>query len=257
MCSLFGYIATSTSPIPLTVLYKMAEANVARGPHAFGFAWVTRDGRIRSYKQTGRITDYMGLFAMARDAVMFIGHVRWATHGSPDSNINNHPHPVDGGWLVHNGVVRNYEDLIKEHDLYPVTECDSESIGLIIEREPGRMLARVAHACEAIAGDNAIMALWARPARMVVARAGNPLHTSKTRLGVYFSTSPAGLPEPGSAVSLRDNTASEYTLADDTKGLLNVRICKIKGKQDSHASRYGRAVRSARGGSATAEYRGG
>lgn len=47
----------------------------------------------------------------ARGALALIGHCRWATHGSPADNRNNHPHPAGRGWIVHNGVVFNHGEL--------------------------------------------------------------------------------------------------------------------------------------------------
>lgn len=42
-----------------------------------------------------------------------VGHVRWATHGAPENNVNNHP-VFHGNILgVHNGVLRNHEDILK------------------------------------------------------------------------------------------------------------------------------------------------
>ena len=84
---------------------------MARGPHAFGFAWLDWEGRLRMFKQTGKITSNLGLLRMMKNARIIVGHCRYATHGAPENNLNNHPHPADGGWIVHNGVVSNHEEL--------------------------------------------------------------------------------------------------------------------------------------------------
>jgi glucosamine 6-phosphate synthetase-like amidotransferase/phosphosugar isomerase protein len=73
-----------------------------------------------------------------RHAVAVIGHCRWATHGDPQDNRNNHPHPAGRGWLVHNGVIRNDQALLHQDKLRPRTDCDSEVLGLLMIRSLGR-----------------------------------------------------------------------------------------------------------------------
>lgn len=209
MCAIFGYISRKPEGgMPIDTIKSIATRNVERGPHAFGFAWVTADGRLRSYKQSGKITDHLGLLAMARDARLLIGHTRYATHGSPENNLNNHPHPIDGGWLVHNGVVWNYRDLLKERQLLPVTDCDSEVIALLHESLKGDdLLKRYVRAVAATQGQLATLCLWRD--RVIAARAGNPLFTSGDSTGKYFATVAESL--PGQAVEMPNNTAAEFT----------------------------------------------
>nr|MBA3776947.1 class II glutamine amidotransferase [Betaproteobacteria bacterium] len=162
MCAIFGFIARRPDArVNLRTLAAIARGNVARGPHAFGFAWVDVLGRLRMYKQTGRLVDHLGVLSMARDARMLIGHLRYATHGDAGNNLNNHPHPADGGWIVHNGVLRNYEPLIARHRLRPVSECDSEALGLLIEQsEDPSLSGRVADAVNAADGPLAMLGIW-------------------------------------------------------------------------------------------------
>src|SRR4051794_19773954 len=151
MCGLFGFVSRDGGAVNLETLGRIAEITERRGPHAFGFAWIDQRGRLKCYKQTGRISDHLGLLAMARDARMLIGHCRYATQGSPEENINNHPHPADGGWLVHNGQIRNYDRLVDTLDLCPVSGCDSEVLGLLVERGAGSLLDRCIAAVRTVA----------------------------------------------------------------------------------------------------------
>lgn len=236
MCSIFGFIrqrkSSDRTPAPLEILERIIRANIARGPHAFGFAWVTPDGRIRAYKQEGNLVSSLPLIRMASDAIALVGHLRYATHGDPSNNINNHPHPIDGGWLVHNGVVSNYEELVEEHDLPVVSNCDSEAIALMAEREDGKMLPRVVDAIEHTEGCLAIASLWARPTRMIIARSGNPLSISTTHTAKFFATLPVGL--PGTTASVKDNTAVQFTYGKD--GTLNAEVSQIRRVARRHVS---------------------
>lgn len=54
-----------------------------------------------------------------------VGHNRLATQGDKNKNFNNHPFPTEDWIIVHNGVLSNDDDLIKEHNLEYKHETDS------------------------------------------------------------------------------------------------------------------------------------
>lgn len=165
---------------------------------------------MHAFKQTGRIRDHLGVLRFAADAKMLIGHCRFATHGDAKFNINNHPHPCDGGWIVHNGVVRNYRELVEQLELHPVSHCDSEVLGLLMETSDGRRMDRLLEAASlAKTGPMAILALWRE--RMFALRSGNPLHLAETKEAFYLGSLAGGLPKP---FSLRDDTLLEFHARD-------------------------------------------
>jgi glucosamine 6-phosphate synthetase-like amidotransferase/phosphosugar isomerase protein len=144
------------------------------------------------------------------NARILVGHCRWATHGSPGNNLNNHPHPADGGWIVHNGVVRNHEELAAEYDLHPITDCDSEVLGLLIAASRRSLQQRCAATANVAQGNLTMLGVWGHPARMVAVRAGNPLSVGEVRSGERFYL--ASLPDelPGEVREVPDRSGLEF-----------------------------------------------
>jgi glucosamine--fructose-6-phosphate aminotransferase (isomerizing) len=210
MCGCFGFVAKKGREASMPMLRKIARVTERRGRHAFGFSWIDRNGRLRMFKQSGKISDSLGLLSIARDARMLIGHCRYATQGDPANNLNNHPHPVDGGWFVHNGMLPDYQDLIRRQDLYPNTDCDSEVLGLLMEDADGSLADRMREAINATRYSPLVMlGLWGRPRRLLAARRGNPLSIGEHETGHYFASLPDGL--PGDVEEVEDGTVLEFT----------------------------------------------
>lgn len=242
MCGVFGFVARDPEQRPsLKTLKAIATRTETRGRHAWGMAWVDARGRLRAYKNVGRVTDDFEALAMARDAVAMIGHCRWATNGSPENNLHNHPHPCDGGWMIHNGVVSGWQDMVQRYDLNLMSECDSEAIARMVEHFDGTLLERWAAAAgEADASPLVTMGLWARPARLLVARNGNPLHVGWSDRGLYFGSLMGGLPcngrkpmvfNNGQAAMFRVPTAESHAAVD------RPRMIAIPGRTVAPASK--------------------
>lgn len=245
MCGVFGFIGHEGKSVNLERLAQIATVTEKRGPHAFGFAWIDRAGRLRMYKQTGRISDHLGLLAMARDARMIIGHCRWATQGDPANNLNNHPHPADGGWIVHNGVISRYRDLATEHEVAMNTDCDSEVLGLMVEQFGGKLADRCAKAVGQVGGSPAVMlGLWHRPARLIAVRSGNPLMIGEAGAGFYLASLREGLPV--NAKAMRDGTTLEFRI--NTKGRAYAIRHEIDAKEKPGKDEAGAAAQACAGG---------
>lgn len=225
MCGVFGYISKDGKGPNLRTLKHIARVTETRGRDAFGFAWLDDQGRLRSYKQTGRISDHLGLLAMARNARLLIGHCRWATQGDPADNLNNHPHPADSGWIVHNGSLPDHRAIAKRYRLRGSTDCDSELLGLLIERAQGSLLDRSIDAVDKARRQNhrplVLLGLWSRPGRLVVIREGNPLHVGKTAHGHYLASLSAYL--PGKVSRILDSSARCYTINNTNPTIYDTR----------------------------------
>lgn len=193
MCGIFGFISHAGAPPSLKTLAKIARVTETRGRHAFGMAWIDQHG-LATFKRQGAATDKLDDLELVAGAEAFIAHCRWATHGSWERHCNNHPHAAGRGWIVHNGVVHNYAELDRRHALRRTTECDSETLGRLIAKQPGKLLQRTYNTVISTDGRLALLGLWAAPTRLVVARNGNPLHHASTPEGIYFASLLTDLP---------------------------------------------------------------
>ena len=211
MCGIFGFITQQGEGPEVARLRRIALITQSRGEHAFGLAWLDSDGSIHTFKQPGPARDYLDELDRCRDAVVVVGHCRYATHGSPLDNRNNHPHVAGSGYLVHNGVVHNHRDLLHRHRLRPSGECDSEVLGLLMARcARGSIVQRSAWAVSQAEGDLAMLGVWRKPARLLVTRRGRPLHLGQGHDGSYFASLPDGLPGKARAVTDRSTRVLAY-----------------------------------------------
>jgi amidophosphoribosyltransferase len=194
MCGIFGFITSEGEGPEIARLRRIALVTQSRGGHAFGLAWLDHDGTIKTFKQPGPAKAHLDELDECRNAVVLAGHCRFATHGSPADNRNNHPHAAGAGFLVHNGVIYNHRQLLQHYGLEPKSQCDSEVLGLLMARCAGTIVQRSAWAANQAQGDLAMLGVWRNPARLLLARRGRPLHFGTAHHGYYFASLPDGLP---------------------------------------------------------------
>lgn len=213
MCGVFGFISAGKgSPIDTTMLRKIAAYNEERrGGHAWGVSWVDQAGKLRSYKAAGRIDGTL-LAALTEDSKLLIGHLRWTTQGTEHENINNHPHPCDGGWIVHNGVLPDYHDIRETFSVPPNSDCDSEMLAIALAEAPGETIESKASwmlkACQP-SGRSPLVVLGLWHDRLIAIRQGNPLSAYITSAGTYLSSlTVPGITEKLDAIT--DDTVTEW-----------------------------------------------
>jgi glucosamine--fructose-6-phosphate aminotransferase (isomerizing) len=117
MCGIVGYLGKNQAlPILLDGLKRLEY----RGYDSSGVA-VLLSGKVKKYKAVGKIAELEKKInlnppsPLSQGGVLGIGHTRWATHGKP-TEANAHPHTDCKGkiWLVHNGIIENYQQLKKK-----------------------------------------------------------------------------------------------------------------------------------------------
>jgi len=107
MCGIVGYVGKSLAlPLLIDSLKKLEY----RGYDSAGIACQNGKG-LEVYKTKGKIEDLRKILPYPLpDAMIGLGHTRWATHGEP-STRNAHPHSTEGVAVVHNGIIENYREL--------------------------------------------------------------------------------------------------------------------------------------------------
>lgn len=124
MCGVFGAVGSS---IDTKLLMSAAGEASKRGPHAFGFSWLSGN-EIQTYKGTGPLSDSLDTLARTNGARWIVGSSRMATFGSWRENKNNQPLTVPGVSIVHNGNVYNASEILFSLGWTPKTESDTEAI---------------------------------------------------------------------------------------------------------------------------------
>jgi len=140
MCGIVGYIGLeSAAPILLNGLKRLEY----RGYDSSGMAVLQRDRSIELTRRVGKVANLSSALSVdSEDAGMGISHTRWATHGGVTER-NAHPHGSGDGtiYLVHNGVIENYQQLKASLEAKGVSfqsETDSEVLANLIAYNLGQ-----------------------------------------------------------------------------------------------------------------------
>ena len=108
MCGIVGYIGNK--PIKEILIDGLRELEY-RGYDSAGIA-VLQNHQFSLFKAIGKL---INLEEKAKNfettgSSVGIGHTRWATHGKP-TELNAHPHVGANSYVVHNGIIENYQEL--------------------------------------------------------------------------------------------------------------------------------------------------
>ena len=103
MCGIIGI--NSNKSVSATIINSLKKLEY-RGYDSAGIATLS-NGLINEVKSEGRVNNLEeNSLVQSMEGTIGIGHVRWATHGLPNS-INAHPHSSQNVSVVHNGIIEN------------------------------------------------------------------------------------------------------------------------------------------------------
>ena len=177
MCGIIGI--NSNKPVSSSIISSLKKLEY-RGYDSAGIATLS-SGLINEIKSEGRVDNLeKNSLVQNMEGTIGIGHVRWATHGLPNS-INAHPHSSQNVSVVHNGIIEN-STLLKKFLLSKghkfKSQTDTEVIvHLITENlKTENIVNSIKKTLKALHGSFALGILFKdKPDFIVGARRGSPL----------------------------------------------------------------------------------
>ncbi len=140
MCGIVGYFGSDKAR---QYLLEGLERLEYRGYDSAGISILDHEkNRFVSVKTVGRVETLKKRTSHLKEAMLGMGHTRWATHGGV-SETNAHPHYAYNGRfiVVHNGVIDNYKTLKADHlkGIDVVNDTNTEVIASLLARFAEKM----------------------------------------------------------------------------------------------------------------------
>jgi glucosamine--fructose-6-phosphate aminotransferase (isomerizing) len=133
MCGIVGYIGRQE--VKEILIDGLRELEY-RGYDSAGIA-VLQNGSFNAFKALGKLINLEEKSSSFKSEgfAVGIGHTRWATHGKP-TELNAHPHMGESSYVVHNGIIENYQELkseLQDEGITFLSQTDTEVIVHLFE----------------------------------------------------------------------------------------------------------------------------
>ena len=189
MCGIIGF--TGSLPAKDILIDGLARLEY-RGYDSAGIALLNDDDTLTIRKKAGRVDE---LRAMCSDreytSTCGIGHTRWATHGGV-TDLNAHPHKCGKVAIIHNGIIENYYDIIREYGLADmlVSETDTEVVAALLDKlYDGNPIKAIRKAVNIISGSFALCIMFAdHPGKIYAVRNVSPMVAASSEKGSIIAS---------------------------------------------------------------------
>ncbi len=193
MCGIVGYLGKREKK---ELLLDGLQELEYRGYDSAGIA-IIEDDQLNNFKAVGKLAN---LREKTKDFHsegfgISIGHTRWATHGKP-TELNAHPHLGQYSYVVHNGIIENYQDLkaeLQNDGISFLSQTDTETIVHLFEKYnkiSSTPFEAFAKTIERLHGAFATLLITeAAPDTIFFAKNGSPMLIGFDADEVYFASS--------------------------------------------------------------------
>jgi len=193
MCGIVGYIGPKEKK---EILLDGLQELEYRGYDSAGIA-VIEGEKLSNFKAIGKLANLREKTKSyeSKGFGISIGHTRWATHGKP-TELNAHPHLGAYSYVVHNGIIENYQELkeeLQKEGIIFVSQTDTETIVHLFEKFNNEMndpFPAFQKTIEKLQGAYATLLISeAAPDTIFFAKNGSPMLIGFDGEEVYFASS--------------------------------------------------------------------
>ncbi|MGC9350968.1 MAG: glutamine--fructose-6-phosphate transaminase (isomerizing) [Sulfurovum sp.] len=193
MCGIVGYLGVKEKK---EILLDGLQELEYRGYDSAGIA-VIKGKKLDSYKAIGKLENLREKTQSFRSEGfgVSIGHTRWATHGKP-TELNAHPHLGKYSYVVHNGIIENYQMLKEEltsEGVHFLSQTDTETIVHLYEKyydqskDPFRAFEQTIDRLEGAYAT--LLISESAPDTIFFAKNGSPMLLGFDKNEIYFASS--------------------------------------------------------------------